>query len=96
MNLNSVQQTVSDIQALYEATVTLYESYFLALEALVQKTPDTEIEKLKQLNTLAEEANEAMQADLAIFDKAVSMDAENVQKMQEQLQIQALYGKLKS
>lgn len=95
MNLNPVQQTAKDIETLYQATIDLYDNYFRALAALIEKTPESEIDKLVELNELAREAEEAMQADLAVFDKAVSTDAESVAGMKDDLQIQSIYDKLK-
>ena len=83
------------METLYEATVELYESYFKALAALIEQTPNTELDKLNQLNLLAEEAEEALQFDLGIFDKAISMDAESAAGMKDELKIQSIYDNLK-
>lgn len=95
MNLSPVQQTAQDMETLYKATIDLYENYFKALEALINEVPESESEKLQALSQLVGEAEEALQADLAIFDKAISMDAEDIAGRKDDLQIQSIYDKLK-
>ncbi|MFH0838002.1 MAG: hypothetical protein V1880_01910 [Patescibacteria group bacterium] len=94
MNLNSVQQTLVDMDVLYRTTIELYEEYFRLLEAAILKTPESEVDKLRELAALAEEAGKALQADIAVFDQAVSTDAESLRNTQDQLQIQSIYDKL--
>ena len=92
--MNPAQQILVDMEELYKATMQLYENYFRMLEAAIEQTPETEEEKLVQLNALAEEANTALEADMATFDKALAMDAESLTSMQEQLKIEDIYKKL--
>jgi len=94
MNLNPAQQILWDMEVLYKTTIELYESYFKMLEAAIEKTPDSEVAKLNELYELAREGQEALEADMAFFDKAVSMDAESLANVQEKLQIESLYKKL--
>ena len=94
MNLNPAQQTLWDMEVLYKTTMELYESYFKLLEAAIQKTPESEEGRLIELNALAKEAAEALQADMAVFDKAVSTDAESLANMQDKLKIESIYKKL--
>ena len=70
MNLNPAQQILRDMEELYKATMELYENYFKMLEAIIEKTPETEPDRLEELYALAEEAKEALAADMATFDKA--------------------------
>lgn len=95
MDSNQIQQTAWELAVIYKATVELYQSYFQTLEVAIQKTPDSEVARLTELNELVQEAKEAMEHDLAIFDKAVSMDMEALAGMQDELKIQAIYNKLK-
>lgn len=95
MNLNPAQQTLQDVELLYKTTMELYESYFKLLEAAIQNTPDSEVGRLNELNVLAKEAEEALHADMAVFDKAISADAESFASVQDELKIQSIYNKLK-
>jgi len=95
MNNTSIQQTLADVEALYKATMELYQSFFQMLEAAINRTPDTDIEKLSQLNALAKEAQEALQADIALFDNALASDHEALNKLNEELKIQSIYEQLK-
>jgi hypothetical protein len=94
MNLNPAQQILWDMEVLYRTTMELYESYFKMLEAAIEKTPTSEVARLSELYELAREGEEALEADMAFFDKAVSMDAESLTKIQEKLQIESLYKKI--
>ena len=94
MNLNPAQQILWDMEVLYKTTMELYESYFTMLEVAMQKTPTTDVDRINELNALIEEANEALQADMAVFEKAVSMDSETLAGMQEELKIADIYKKL--
>lgn len=94
MNLNPIQQTLWDMEVLYKTTMELYENYFRMLEAAIEKTPESETNKLSELHALAEEAQEALQADIAVFDKTLSMDTESIASMQDELKIADIYKKL--
>jgi len=94
MNLNPTQQVLWDMEVLYKTTMELYKNFFKMLEAVIEKTPESEIEKLKELNALAEEAKEGLEADLALFDKTLSMDTEALANMQDKLKIEDIYNKL--
>ncbi|MBU0706035.1 hypothetical protein KJ657_04215 [Patescibacteria group bacterium] len=93
--MNPVQQTLWDMEVLYKTTMELYESYFTMLEAAIENTPDTDIDRINELNSLVQEANEALQADMAVFDKVVSTDVEALMSIQDELKIQSIYDKLK-
>ena len=95
MNLNPVQQTLQDVETLFKTTMELYESYFRLLEAAIQKTPESEADRINELYALAKEAEEALQADMAVFDKAVSTDLESLASIQDELKIKSIYDKLK-
>lgn len=82
------------MEVLYKTTMELYESYFTMLEAALQTTPDTDVDRINELNELAQEANEALESDMAVFDKAISMDAEALASMQDELKIADIYKKL--
>ncbi len=94
MNLNPVQQTLSDMDQLYQATMELYENYFSMLKAALEQTPESEAEKINALSAMAEEAKTAMEADMAVFDKALATDTESVAGAKDELQIQDIYKKL--
>jgi hypothetical protein len=94
MDSNLINQTAYDLNVVYKATMELYENYFQTLDAALKATPDSEIERLQKLNALVQEANDALQHDLAIFDKAISSDAEAIMSMQDELKIQSIYNKL--
>lgn len=96
MNSNLTDETIWGLNVLYKATMELYESYFTALEAALEKTPDSNTERLKELNALVQEANQALQDDLAVFEKAITADSESLMKMQDELKIQSIYNKLKT
>ena len=83
------------MEVLYKTTMEMYESYFTMLEIAMQKTPTTDVEGINELNALIEEGNEALQADMAVFDKAISMDAEGLAGLQDELRIAEIYNKLK-
>ena len=95
MNLNPAQQILWDMEVLYKTTMELYEEYFKMLEVMIQKTPNSEVDKLNELYALAKEGEESLEADLATFDKAISTDAETLNSMQDELKIQSIYKKLK-
>lgn len=95
MNTSSIQQTLANVEALYKATMELYESFFMMLEAAINRISDSEVDKLVQLNALAKEAEEYLQADIAVFDKAISGDHEALNKLNEALKINSIYEKLK-
>jgi len=95
MNLNPTQQILWDVEKLYKATMELYENYFRMLEAMIEKTPTTEVEWLKELYVLVEDGQQAMEEDMALFDKAIATDTESLNKLQENLQIEDIYKKLK-
>lgn len=94
MDPNPITETVTAMQVIYKATIELYESYFDMLEVAIQKTPTSEVDKLNELHDLAKEGEEALQDDLAVFDKVISMDAESLEGMQDELKIQSIYKKL--
>ena len=96
MNLNPIEKTAQDMEALYQATMDLYDNYFRALTALIEQTPNDDVGKLIELNNLAREAESALQTDMSIFDKAISMDAEGLASMKDALQIQSIQNKLKN
>lgn len=96
MNSNLTDETVFGLNVVYKATMELYENYFQTLEAAIKATPDSDVEKLKALNALVQEAEEALEADLAVFEKVVSTDMEGLMKMQDELKIQSIYKKLQS
>ena len=95
MNSKLIEETASGLEMIFKATMELYENYFKALEAAIQITPNSEVGKLTELNALAKEGQEALEADLAIFDKAVSTDAEGLVEVQDKLKMQSIYNKLK-
>lgn len=95
MNLNPTQQILWDVERLYKATMELYENYFKMLEAMIERTPTTEAERLEELYLLVEDGQQAMEEDMALFDKAIATDTETLTNMQEKLQIEDIYKKLK-
>lgn len=94
MNLNPAQQILWDMEVLYKTTMELYESYFKMLEAAIQKTPEAEVGRLTELYELTQEGKEAMEADMAVFDKAMASDSESLVNMQDELKIESIYKKL--
>ncbi len=94
MTLNPTQQILWDMEVLYKTTMELYEEYFKMLEVAIEKTPLSEVERLNELNALAQEAEEALRADMAVFNKAISTDLESIAGMGEKLQIEDIYKKL--
>ena len=94
MDSKLIEETFFGLAVIYKATMELYENYFKTLEAALKATPDSEIEKLKKLNDLIQEANEAMEYDLGVFEKALSSDMEDMMKMEDELKIQAIYKNL--
>ncbi len=94
MTLNPAQQILWDIEVLYKTTIELYEAYFTMLEVAIAKTPLSEVERLSELNALAKEGEEAFQADMAVFEKAVTTDTESFANMQDKLKIEDIYKKL--
>lgn len=94
MDHQQIQQTMFGMEVLYKATIELYQSYFEALEAAINKTPASDTEKLAELHVLAEEGKQALEDDMALFEKTLSMDAEAINSMQDELKIQSIYKKL--
>ena len=95
MDSKLIQETALGIEMLFKATIELYEKYFKALETAIEITPTSEVGKLTELNALVKEGQAALEADLAIFDKVVSTDAEGLTKLEDELKIQSIYDKLK-
>jgi len=96
MNSNLIEETAWGVQVVYKATMELYENYFMALEAALKVAPESDVEKINRLNALIEEANEALQNDLAVFDKIIASDAEGLLNIQDELRIQSIYNKLQN
>lgn len=94
MTSNLISQTASDIQILYKASMELYEAYFKALEEAVEA--NTDLERAHQLDQLAQEAEAALEHDLGIFEKAVSLDEEGLNNMQDELKIATLHKQLQN
>ena len=94
MNMNSTVQTLDKVEELYKATMAMYESYFEMLRVVVEKTPDSETEKLARIAALVDKANESLQADQDMFEKAISTDAEAITGLKDNLKIQNIYKKL--
>jgi len=82
------------MEVLYKTTMELYENYFKMLEVAIEKTPESEPTRLQELTDLTKEASEAMQADIALFDKAMNSDMETLASMKDDLKIQDIYKKL--
>jgi len=95
MNNQAIQDAVMGMEVVFKATMELYEEYFKTLEAAIINTPDSELERIIELRDLTQEAEEALEADLALFEKVAAMDAEELLGMQEELKIQTLHNKLK-
>jgi hypothetical protein len=95
MKSNAIAQTAQDVEKLFKTMIEMYEAYFKTLEAFINATPDTDVTRLQELNALAEEAHEALQADIATFEKAIQADEEGLAGMNDELKIQSLYDKLK-
>lgn len=95
MDNQAIQDAVMGMEVVFKATMELYEEYFKTLEAAIINTPDSELERIVELRDLTQEAEEALEADLALFEKIAAMDAEELLGMQEELKIQALQNKLK-
>ena len=96
MNATTVQQTLQNVNALYETTMELYESYFKALQTAIDRTSLSDLNRLNELYKMAEEASMALELDMGIFDKAMATDAENLTQVQDQLKIQSLYQQLQT
>lgn len=94
MNLNPAQQILWDMEVLYKTTMELYENYFTMLEVAIEKTPNSEVDRLNELHALAKEGEEALQADIAVFEKAIAMDTESLAGIQDKLKIESIYKKL--
>jgi len=94
MNLNPAQQVLWDMEVLYKTTMELYENFFKMLEVAIKNTPESEVEKLKEFNALAEEAKQGLESDLAVFDKTLAMDTESIAGMDDKLKIEDIYKKL--
>lgn len=94
MDLNPAQQVLYDMEVLFKTTMELYENFFKMLEAAIQNTPETETAKLAELNALAEEAKEGLEADMAYFEKTINMDTEEIVSSQDKLKIEDIYKKL--
>jgi len=94
MDSNQIAEIALGMEVVYKATMELYEGYFTALKAAIDNTPNEEVDKLNELNALALEAEEALEHDLGIFEKALAMDAEELAGVQDELKIQSIYNKL--
>lgn len=95
MNSQSIQDTIMGVEVVFKATMELYDSYFKTLETAIINTPDSELARIMELNDLTQEAETALEADLALFERIAGMDEEGLLDMQEELKIQAIYKKLK-
>ena len=93
--MNPTQQVLWGMEVLYKTTMELYENFFRMLEKAIQQTPESDVDKLKELNALAEEAKQGLEQDLALFEKTISMDTESIANMQDKLKIEDIYHKLK-
>jgi len=94
MNSNTTLNTINGIEVLYKATMELYQTFFETLEATLANTKDDDSKRLIELHTLAKEAKEALDYDLAIFDKAIYLDVESMRNVEDELKIQTLHNKL--
>ena len=54
------------------------------------------MERIIELRDLAQEAEEALAHDMALFERAANMDEEELHKMEEELKIQQLHKKLQT
>ncbi len=86
----------AEAEALLKTVTHLYAEYLSTLEALIEKVPDTEIETLRDLNAHLKEVHESLEHDLRLFDEAVSLDREELNRFQDQLKIKTLYDQLKN
>jgi hypothetical protein len=96
MNPNPISQTATGMQMVFKATMELYEGYFQALEAALNATPDSDMQRVTKLRDLVQEAEEALEHDLGIFEKAVSLDAEGLNNMQDELKIASIHKQLQN
>ena len=95
MDKTQAKQIVQSVEILYKDVMGLYWAYFNFLEALVKRTPDAEVETLREINEHIKEVQSAMEHDMGAFEKAVDSDMEDVNKFKDNLKIQDIYNKLK-
>jgi len=94
MDNQDLHNIAMELQVLYKTTMDLYQEYFNTLEVAIKNTPLEEEEKIRELNDLIDEAQEALNADLVTFAKVVSQDLRNLEEFQDKLQIEDIYKKL--
>ena len=89
-------QTAKGIEVLYEEVMKFYWEYINALEEYAKQLPDNEMELLQSISAHMDDVMQAMEHDIAVFDKAVSQDLEEVKSIQENLEVNKIRNQLQA
>ena len=94
MENTQVSQIAAEASELFKAVMNLYSEILDTLELYIKNTPESEFQKLKELNQLIDEVTDALEHDISVFSDALNSDKEDFVKMQDKLQIESIYKKL--
>ncbi len=94
MNTTSTNTAIQDAETLLRLVTETYQAYFDGLEAFAKTVPDSDTETLSRLSSQIKKAQESMEHDFSLFDKAIFKDKESLQHLREQLKIDELRNSL--
>jgi hypothetical protein len=95
MDNKQIHETAKDLEELFRLVMKMYWDYLGVLDKYIQQTPGTETALLKEITEHVNEVQAALDHDIGIFQKAIDSDTEDLHGTRDQLQISAIYQKLK-
>jgi|GEM_PF-3017061 len=90
MNNPSKITVTHDAETLLRLITETYQAYLGGLEDFAKTVPDSDTETLNTLSSKIQEAQGAIEHDLALFDKTIFKDKESFHHLREQLKIDEL------
>lgn len=94
MDKTQITQTATDASELFKVIMKLYWSYLDDLEETIKHIPDNQTDALNDLLQHMGDVQMALEHDVAVFDKALQEDLEDVGKLKDQLKINDIYKNL--
>lgn len=94
MDQAQITQITNGAKNLFQAVMGIYETYLDMLEKLIALTPENDTATLGRLDMEVAEIQSALEHDIAVFDKAVQTDLEDVHQLKDKLKINDIYKKL--
>lgn len=95
MENTKIKQVAQDAEQLFKIIMKLYWSYITNLEAYIKSIPETDTETLTSLNDHMQEVQSALEHDIALFEKAILDDLEDISAIRDQLKIDDIHKRLK-